>query len=166
MNTDFEMKGVIHTKYGFKLRIRYYIDTYWYYNECKVKVKTYYKKNIIYEITISEDKYNSEIENIQKKMENGDYMQILVKDYGKCVACNYSITEEEMWLYDTYDIFCSGDCQRKPIADKCILCNSNIPRRTDWIYQNHCSIYCAAHNNLLKNTKLPNDIISTIIKKI
>ena len=165
-NFEFEMKGNSETKYGFKLRFRYYIDTTWFYDKCRVNVKTYYKKNIIYETTISENEYNSEIEKIQKKMEDGEYMKILVKDFQRCVACRDSITERDQWVYDEYDIFCSSECKQKPIADKCIICMSDIPRRYGWIYPNYCSVYCVVSDNLLKKTVLPDYIILEIAKKI
>jgi hypothetical protein len=165
-NFEFLMKGFSETKYGFKLNFRYYIDTMWSYDKCKIKVKTYYKKNIIYETTISENEYNSEIEKIQKKMKDGEYMKILVKDFQKCVACHESITEREEWVYEEYDMFCSRDCQRKPKADKCLKCNSNVSRVSHWKYPNYCSEYCAVHNKLSNQNLLPTDIITEITKKI
>jgi hypothetical protein len=116
------------------------------------------------ERTVSENKYNETIDFIQKEMESGKYKDVLIKAFGRCIACRCLMNEpEDQWKYEQYDIFCSRDCQRKPIADKCIVCGKNVTRRSGWDYPMHCSFYCAAKKTMLEQTILPKDIISSIV---
>jgi len=163
----FEVKTSSDTKYGFKLRFTYNVSVDWFYNNCRIKVTTYHHNKLIMETTVSENKYNSTIDSIKQEMESGKYKDILVKDFGRCVACKQWMDEpRDKWKYEEYDMFCGYDCQRKPIADKCIVCSKNVPRRYGWCYPNHCSVYCAAQITLMEKTILPKDIILSITGRI
>ena len=81
-------------------------------------------------------------------------------------SCKNKISKNEEWVYEEYDMFCSYECMKKPVADKCCICKKDIPRRSDWIYPLHCSIFCATINVLTIQTILPIDIIKNISNKI
>jgi hypothetical protein len=163
---EFEVKTSTKTKYGFNLHFTYYVNVKWFYKKCKIIIKTYYHKKIIYETIVSEERYNTEIDNIKTLMEDGKYKDILVKDFERCVACKTWIDKEDQWVYEEYDMFCSYICMKKPIADKCCICKKDISRRYDWQYSLHCSIFCALVSVLKTYTILPIDIISNIANKI
>ena len=163
---EFKVKTFTKTKYGFNLHFTYYVDVKWFNDKCQIIIKTNNNKKIIYETIVSDERYNIEIDNIKIQMEDGKYIDIIVKDFERCVSCKNKISKNEEWVYEEYDMFCSYECMKKPVADKCCICKKDIPRRSDWIYPLHCSIFCATINVLTIQTILPIDIIKNISNKI
>ena len=164
---SFDVKDEMKTKYGFNLRFTYTISVNWFSINCQIKVITLYQRKQIFETTVSDEEYNSTIDDIKYMMKSGQFKMDLVKDYGRCIACKqWMDNPSDAWKYENYDIFCSTDCQRKPIADKCILCTHDIPRRYDWGFPDYCSRDCASNKILCNNTKLSKVVIRKIIQKL
>ena len=163
----FKVKTSYKTKYGFNLRFTYNVIVDWFYTKCRVRVTTYHKMKLIYEETIPENRYNRTVDKIRSKMERGEFKDVLVKDYGRCVACKHWMDDEsDSWKYDEYDMFCSRDCQRKPIADKCKNCPRNVPRSYTWGFPGYCCIQCFSKATISEKTLLSDDIIKNIVERI
>lgn len=167
MSYEFKEQIKYDTKYGFPLRFTYFVAADWFYDQCKIEVKTFHQRNIIYKNIIRDYQYDSEIDNIRKEMSKGKYLNEIIKDYGRCVACKQiNVSNDCNWLYDENGMFCSYDCQRKPFADKCTLCSRDIPRRFGQICPDQCSVKCFVKQSLLEKTLLSMDVISNIVEMV
>ena len=167
MSYEFEEKVLYITKYGFSLKFTYFVEVKWFYNDtCRIKIKTFNNKKIIYETVISGHKYDLEIDLIKNQISIGKYLDKFVKDYGKCIGCKQINDENCKWLYDEHGLFCSFECQKKPFADKCTICSKDISRRFQKVCPDKCSIECLVQDFLLKKTFLSLDVILYITKML
>ena len=119
---------------------------------------------MLYQSNPQKDEYEKELDLIEKELRRKEYICKFIKDYGKCIACKKDM--EHNWLYFEYNIFCSLDCKRKPIADKCIVCKKDVPRNYFWKYPGYCNINCACSHTLIKYTDLSKDVIQMILEII
>ena len=163
----FDVNDEMKTNYGFNLKFTYTISVKWFSINCQIKVMTLYQRKTIFEIMVSDEEYKNTIYNIKYMMKSGQFRMDLVKDYGRCIACKSWMDDpSDTWKYERYDIFCSSECKKKPIADKCILCSQDVPRSYTWRFLDYCSKYCAYEKMFCENINIPKEVIRKIIRKV